>query len=210
MPCRLQGWNPPAVIPAESLDRRGISGFSLVRPGARHQIGPMSNPAPPLEAASLRFNATGAAEMPQTPVLQELLRYWRSKCRADRLPGRADIDPLELRGWLPNIYLIDVLPGDEDALRFRVRLLGEKHVEVYGPGLVGKVFDDIFPPAVAAEFNRLYAAVVRRRVPVTNRGKVSWLRNKDFLEYEGLHAPLASDGSTIDCIFGAGAFVGMD
>ncbi|MEK9968632.1 MAG: PAS domain-containing protein [Ferrovibrio sp.] len=178
----------------------------------------MSDPTAPLEAASLRFDATGAVDAQDlhSPLLQELLRYWQSKCGAPkngmpgRLPGRADIDPLELRGLLPNIYLIDVLPGDPDALQFRVRLLGEKHVEVYGPGLVGKVIDDIFPPAVAAEFNRLYAVVVRRREPVTNRGKVSWLRNKEWLEYEGLHAPLASDGTTIDCIFGAGDFVGLD
>ena len=173
----------------------------------------MSEPVAPLEAASLRFNATGAAATPepQSPLLLELLRYWQSKCRGSLIPARTDLDPLELRALLPNNYLIDVLPGDvADSWRFRVRLLGERHVEVYGPGLVGRVIDDIFPPAVAAEFNRLYAAVVRRRMPVINCGKVSWLRNKEFLEYEGLHAPLASDGSSIDCIFGAGAFVGMD
>lgn len=174
----------------------------------------MTDPAAPLDAASLRFNATGAADgpEPQSPVLLALLRYWQSKCHSSgRLPARADLDPLELRGLLPNIYLIDVLPsGMPDRWRFRVRLLGEKHVEVYGPGLVGKVIDDVFPPAVAAEFNRLYATVVRRRGPVVNHGRVSWLRNKEFLEYEGMHAPLASDGVSIDCIFGAGAFVGLD
>ena len=173
----------------------------------------MSEPVAPLEAASLRFNATGAADAPEprSPVLLELLRYWQSKSRGGLLPARADLDPLELRALLPNIYLIDVLSGEAaDTWRFRIRLLGERHVDVYGPGLVGKVIDDIFPPAVAAEFNRLYAAVVRRRMPVINHGKVSWLRNKEFLEYEGLHAPLAGDGRNIDCIFGAGTFVGMD
>ncbi|MBS4047748.1 MAG: PAS domain-containing protein [Alphaproteobacteria bacterium] len=174
----------------------------------------MTDPAAPLDAASLRFNATGAADgpEPQSPALLALLRYWQSKCKADgRLPGRSDLDPLELRTLLPHIYLIDVLPGTvPDRWRFRVRLLGEKHVEVYGPGMVGKVIDDVFPPAVAAEFNRLYATVVRRRGPVVNRGRVSWLRNKEWLEYEGMHAPLASDGVTIDCIFGTGAFVGLD
>lgn len=174
----------------------------------------MTDPAAPLDAASLRFNATGAADgpEPQSPALLALLRYWQSMLTADgRLPSRADLDALQMRSLLPHVYLIDVLPGGmPDRWRFRVRLLGEKHVEVYGPGLVGKVIDDVFPPAVAAEFNRLYATVVRRRGPVVNRGRVSWLRNKEFLEYEGLHAPLASDGVSIDCIFGAGAFVGMD
>jgi hypothetical protein len=156
-------------------------------------------------AAALRFRQTGSdgADMPRAPVLQTLLAYWRSKCHADgRLPGRQDLDPLELRDLLPNIYLIDVLPEE----RFRIRLLGEAHVEVYGRGKVGKVIDDIFPPPVAAEFNRLYAAVVRRRVPVINRGQVTWMESHSWMHYEGLHAPLASDGVTIDCIFGAGAF----
>jgi len=173
----------------------------------------MTDPATPLYAASLRFAATGAGRPePQSRELRTLLRYWQSKCKADgRLPGRADLDPLELRSLLPHVYLIDVLPTVvADRWRFRVRLLGEKHVEVYGPGLVGKTIDDIFPSAVAAEFNRLYAVVVRRRMPVVNHGRVSWLRNKEWLEYEGMHAPLAGDGTTIDCIFGTGAFVGLD
>lgn len=158
-------------------------------------------------AAGLRFRDTGSAasDMPQAPVLQKVLAYWQSKCGpGGRLPGRRDIDPLELRGLLPSIYLIDVLPDE----RFRIRLLGEAHVEVYGTGKVGRIIDDIFPPAAAAEFNRLYAAVVRRRAPVINRGQVTWLESHSWMHYEGLHAPLATDGSTIDCIFGAGAFTG--
>lgn len=171
----------------------------------------MTDPAAPLDAASLQFDATSAADgsEPHSPVLLTLLRHWRSIGHGAMLPGRADLDPLEMRGLLPHVYLIDVLPGERaDRWRFRVRLLGEKHVDIYGPGLVGRMIDDIFQPAVAAEFNRLYAVVVRRRAPVVNRGRLSWLRHKEFLEYEGLHAPLASDGVTIDCIFGAGDFDG--
>jgi hypothetical protein len=173
----------------------------------------MTQTAPPLDAATLRFNATGAADtpLPQAPVLQALLRYWQSKLGpGGRLPARTDLDPLELRGLLPHVYLIDVVPKPASELQFRIRLLGERHVEVYGPGLIGKMIDDIFPPPVAGEFNRLYAAVVRRRQPIVNRGQVSWIHNKEWLQYEGLHAPLASDGTTVDAIFGAGAFLGFD
>jgi hypothetical protein len=157
-------------------------------------------------AAALRFRETGsAADRPQSPLLQDLLTYWQSKCRpGGRLPGRRDLDPLELRAWLPAIYLIDVLPGE----RFRIRLLGEAHVEVYGHGKVGRRIDEAFPPAAAAEFNRLYAAVVRRRAPLVNRGQITWLESYSWMHYEGLHAPLAADGIAIDCIFGAGVFAG--
>src|SRR3546814_18556267 len=120
-------------------------------------------------AASLHFRETGSAasDMPQAPVLQSLLAYWQSKCGpGDRLPGRRDLDPLELRGLLPNIYLIDVLP----ARRFRLRLLGEAPVEVYGTGKVGRLIADLFPPAVAAEFHRPYAAGVHRHRAVITTG----------------------------------------
>lgn len=160
-------------------------------------------------STALKFrNAGGAADgRPHAPILQTLLAYWQSKCGPDgRLPGRADLDPLELRGLLPNIYLIDVLAEN----RFRVRLLGEAHVAVYGAGLVGRMIDDIFTPAAAAEFNRLYSAVVQRRTWLVNRGQVTWWQNREWMRFEGLHAPLASDGVTIDTIFGAGAFEDLD
>lgn len=165
----------------------------------------MTDALKPSEAsAALKFRDAGAAEMlaPKSGILKSLLAYWQSKCDAGRLPSRADIDPLELRNLLPYIYLIDVIT----PTRFRIRLLGEEHVTIYGPGVVGKVIDDIFPPEAAVEFNRLYSAVVRRREPVLNRGQVTWLRNREWMKYEGLHAPLASDGAVIDTIFGAGAF----
>lgn len=166
----------------------------------------MTDAAKPSEAsAALRFKGTDAADTlaPKSAILKTLLEYWQSKCgQGGRLPSRADIDPLELRNLLPYVYLIDVIT----PTRFRIRLLGEEHVAIYGPGVVGKVIDDIFPPAAATEFNRLYSAVVRRREPVLNRGQVTWLRNREWMHYEGLHAPLSTDGSTIDCIFGAGAF----
>lgn len=176
----------------------------------RLQILAMGENQPPSDqsasetAAALKFREAGAGNLlPNAPILHRLLAYWQSKCGSDgRLPSRTDIDPLDLRGMLPNIYLIDVLPDG----KFRLRLLGEAHVAVYGHGLVGRIIDDIFPPHSAAEFNRLYAAVVKRRTYLINRGQVTWWQSHEWLRFEGLHAPLASDGVTIDCIFGAGAF----
>jgi hypothetical protein len=181
----------------------GWTKFCLVGIPAAAQTPAMDEDA---SSAALRFRETGSAPtQPQAPVLRRLLAYWQSKCPADgRLPGRRDLDPLELRDLLPSIYLIDVLPAD----RFRIRLLGETYVEVYGPGKVGHVIDEVFPPPAAAEFNRLYAAVVRRRAPIVNRGQITWLESHSWMHFEGMHAPLATDGITIDAIFGAGTFTG--
>lgn len=153
---------------------------------------------------ALQFRNTGdAAVIPRAPELRALLAYWQSKCGADgRLPSRRQIDPVELRSLLPHVYLIDVLPDEV----FRVRLLGEVHVAVYGSGLIGRTIDEIFPPVHAAEFKKLYTAVLRRRGPVVNGGQVFWWRNKEWLPFEGLHMPLAGDGRNIDMIFAGGVF----
>lgn len=163
---------------------------------------------PPFQSdaiAALRFRDSGPVETaaPRSETLRALLSYWQSKCGPEgRLPSHRQIDAVELRRLLPHVYLVDVLPGEV----FRVRLLGEVHVAIYGSGLVGRTIDDIFPPDHAAEFNRLYKAVLRRRAPVVNGGQVFWWRNREWLPFEGLHAPLASDGRHIDMIFAGGVF----
>lgn len=163
---------------------------------------------PPFQSEAIdavRFRNTGevAAEIPQAPELRALLTYWKSKCGADgALPSRSRIDPLELRGLLPHVYLVDVLPDGN----FRIRLLGEVHVAVYGTGLVGRTIGEIFPPEHAAEFYRLYNAVLRRRAPVVNSGQVFWWRNREWLPFEGVHMPLSGDDRTIDMIFAGGVF----
>jgi hypothetical protein len=156
-----------------------------------------------IDALRFRNASEVATEMPQAPQLRALLDYWNSKCGADgSLPSRALIDPVELRGLLPHVYLVDVLPDES----FRIRLLGEVHVAIYGTGLVGRSIDEIFPPEHAAQFHRLYKAVLRRRAPVVNAGQVFWWRNKEWLPFEGLHMPLAGDGRKIDMIFAGGVF----
>src|SRR3546814_12228141 len=59
--------------------------------------------------------------------LQRFLDYWRSKCQADRLPHRRDIDPTEIIPLLAAIFLMDVEAGD-----FRFRLVGQDIVTRYG------------------------------------------------------------------------------
>jgi hypothetical protein len=49
--------------------------------------------------------------------------YWDSKRRGRSMPSRADIRPDELRDWLSQLMLVDVIDGGRD---FRYRLLGTK------------------------------------------------------------------------------------
>jgi len=65
--------------------------------------------------------------------------YW---CRlaADRLAQRADIDPTAIPAVLPNIMLLDVLPGGRD---FRYRLAGSNVERNFGSSAKGIILSDI-------------------------------------------------------------------
>ena len=60
----------------------------------------------PADDAAVRCECFVESDLPaSSPVLHETYLYWRSKHRAGRLPGRAQIDPVDLRGLLPSLQL---------------------------------------------------------------------------------------------------------
>jgi hypothetical protein len=71
--------------------------------------------------------------------IAEFDRYWNGKRRDGRLPGRADIDPSELRTLLPNMVLLDIEPA---PFRARIRLVGTRIVQFRGDN-TGKYLDEL-------------------------------------------------------------------
>lgn len=53
-------------------------------------------------------------------IFEQAYCYWLSKCNAQRIPARRDIDPAEMVRFLPHVTLVDVL----EPLDFRFRLIG--------------------------------------------------------------------------------------
>jgi hypothetical protein len=68
-----------------------------------------------------------------------LLDYWLSKRGNRRMPSRADIDPAELVGLLPNLMLVDVV---EEGARFRFRLVGTRVARASGEDRTGRFLDE--------------------------------------------------------------------
>ncbi len=81
-------------------------------------------------------------DLSDNPRFVELKAYWDRKRGGRAMPMRADIDPLDLRGHLGSLVLIDVLPGLAD---FRMRLIGSKIVEAYGRDSTGKLLSALTP-----------------------------------------------------------------
>jgi len=63
--------------------------------------------------------ALALADLPD-PKLAQLYAYWRSRLRGRPMPARADIDPVDLRGNIGRLHLLDI----EGAGIYRYRLYG--------------------------------------------------------------------------------------
>lgn len=133
------------------------------------------------------------------PRLRRALAYWASRRPADgRLPGRADIDPLDIPDLLPFVELSDVLDGGAD---FRFRLVGSHLVDTDGLNPTGMLHSRFFAhPPYRAYQAALYGWVVANGRPLYSRSRIP----TDLLGFhvlsERIYMPLAADGRAVDMI----------
>jgi hypothetical protein len=137
--------------------------------------------------------------------LRRFYDYWQSKRQGERLPGRQDIDPLEIPDLLTHISILDVI-GTGPVMRFRFRLVGTANVRIAGREYTGAFVDDVFEPADAARMGAAYRDIVEKREPHywDNRAAV---RGNPPVRYSRLMVPLASDGMTVDMLMGLFLFI---
>jgi hypothetical protein len=130
------------------------------------------------------------------PDIRVIVAYWRAKAGARQMPKRSDIDPSELKSYLPRISLIDVVP---DARRFVYRLVGTEEVALRGYDPTGKsVGEGYFGPNRELALEH-YGYVVEHRAPFCYRGDFEVedgaIENEDVI-----FLPLSEDGETVNMI----------
>lgn len=129
--------------------------------------------------------------------LREIHAYWSSRIVDGRLPARRDIDATEIPRLLPNVFLLDVVPGP--PTRYRFRLVGTRITVVEGEHR-GRYLDEY------TELNR-NSAVLRqyedacRGVVYLRDNTLVW-QDRDHVDYTVLLLPLAEDGVTVDALLG--------
>lgn len=127
-------------------------------------------------------------------VICWMYAYWRSKCVGDRLPRRADIDPLDFPRLLPHITIVEVVPDDR---RYVYRLVGTKEVEVRGKDPTGRsVVEGFFGPSLDDAL-RCYDTAVRTRQPFYDDAPYI-TPDKRYSDDESLFLPLSDDGVTVN------------
>ncbi|WP_298720517.1 PAS domain-containing protein [uncultured Ferrovibrio sp.] len=146
--------------------------------------------ASPLPPTCQRCGQEGRACRMQ---LVHLHHYWSQKRGGRRFPSRRDIDPIELGPMLPNIYLVDVLPGPQ----FRYRLAGSDVEEIHGQSLTGKTPADIRTPEVARLIEQQYVEALKERAPRCDHLTLIG-EDGSYWHFERLILPLSDTGEDIN------------
>jgi hypothetical protein len=139
---------------------------------------------------------------------EEILGYWRSRRDRGRLPGRAHIDPADIKRHLPTVSLTEVRPSDGVSARdYRLRLAGTGLYGVYGGEITGKRLGDVYAADAVAYWRTELDRVVESRCPGVGFHSLAW-RGAAHLSILWLRLPLACDGDRVDMILGYDVVVG--
>lgn len=128
-----------------------------------------------------------------------LLAYWQGKCPAGDLPRRDQILANELRPLLPNLGIIEPVPGTRDWLH---RLVGTQLVARYGNDPTGKRLSEVYGEPALGDLLDFYQHVATRRAPAFATGR-SLTPGVEHVIYEGVALPiLGRDEVTVWLLIG--------
>jgi hypothetical protein len=137
-------------------------------------------------------------------AIAECYQYWlgkRSQCGPGRfLPGRQHIDPVEMKSFLRYVLLFDV-ERNGAHYRFRHRLTGTHFGRIFGRDVTGMYIEQTGSIESFEGVYRRLSAVVDDRIPAYGISPAP-VRDMAYLTYEHLTLPLATDGETVDMLFG--------
>ena len=124
-----------------------------------------------------------------------ILNFWEAKCAGRIMPQRSDIDPDEIRRYLPYITLVDVVA---DARQYVYRLVGTQEVALRGRDPTGKSVAEAFFGTSVENVLAKYDTVYRTRKPFYERE--DFQGGDRYVGEENLFLPLSDDGVTVNKI----------
>jgi len=130
------------------------------------------------------------------PKAVALYQYWNARRGIRPMPTRADIDPLEMRQWLPRLSLVDVSP---DGQHFTYRLVGTQMVDLLGVNPTGRSVATAWPEEMAETVVEGYRTVVETRKPVFCQQINGWMEDQKPTAW-AMRLPLSSEGEEVDMI----------
>ena len=128
------------------------------------------------------------------------LAYWyvMGRHQSGDLPCRANLDPIEMKDWLTNIELLDVINQGET---FRYRIAGGAIEEIFNCRMQGKLLEDVFQGAVLDFKLLMFRRCVDKGTIILSNDNLE-REGQSLVKYERLLIPLSRDGVNFDMIFG--------
>ncbi len=130
--------------------------------------------------------------------LRALKRYWDDKRGSRAMPGRADLDPVDVPDLLPYILLVDTAETLEE---FRYRLIGTEVCTGFDRDRTGSRFADLPRTKRFDEVFGGYWRCFQERTPQYFHGPLATIYN-DRMQFSRLTLPLSRDGKHVDMILG--------
>jgi hypothetical protein len=128
---------------------------------------------------------------PRHPDLRKLHAFWLGYCGDGTVALASEIDPGDLRPWIGNLVIMDVIEGDN----FVYSYYGDAFEKAFGETMVGKSIE-LLPADQRALLQGEYDAVRRERLPKLRRYTADF--GGRTATWERLVLPLTSDGTAVD------------
>ena len=143
-----------------------------------------------------------------TSVLLQGYDYWETKRGPRAMPARADLDPIEMKAFLPHVVLMDVLRDRKPGwpLDFHYRLMGSTLDQHMSRRFTGLYMSDLPQQQPDSQMWQNFETVVRDRQPQFHR--VPYIGpHKDFLSVIDLVMPLSNDGHSVSMLISIVDFI---
>jgi hypothetical protein len=128
--------------------------------------------------------------------IRDFFLLWKSKCGANGLPSRRDIDPKEMVSFLPNIMLVDVVWPEP---RFRYALVGTGEVTHRGGDPTGKWLEEAYSGIDGGYCDGNYRYVATSGKHLYDMSPEPTAMG-NLADIQVLFLPLADDGETVTTI----------
>ncbi len=129
----------------------------------------------------------------------QLLAYWQSKRQGRAMPSRADIEPAEIKTFLPLSILVDVTYDERGEPDFTYRLVGTREVEIRGSDPTGRRVAEAYHGPSVENVIGCYRQVVDSRAPFLD--DEYFVREGDnFADEANLFLPLSNDGERVNMV----------
>ncbi|MDO8837967.1 MAG: PAS domain-containing protein [Parvibaculum sp.] len=166
-------------------------------------------PVPPSSAVHAEYWGAAATLRPHLTAAgpRAVLDYWETLRGPRRFPARAGFDPMAVRKYLPNIFMLEAT--DDGGWRYRV--VGSIVSDFFGVGNpAGKTPEDIFGANAEGALGPLRICS-GQRAPYMHTASASWIyQDRNYVYYEVVVLPLGESDDKVDKVLCCAEFVSAE